>query len=527
MAYQAWQNSQGQPHFVSGMPQPTPGGMQRPAMPNRFPPPTTPPVPQQRMPISSQVPMAPPAPDTYQRTPQNPLPAAAPAPASPMAQIQQALGQTPQTAAGPTDPNAPPKPFENPLMPGGPVAFVAGGAAGVGLGEGLKYAFGNGAAADNDKIFKLAQKLDGALSRISQPFGDWIKARLDRPDANKTLRTMFKYATPTEVEAQMKDRILKNAEKRFAKGGGQVVIKDHLSSATSLEELQKRVDSPSFREAMSKAGFPDKKIVGMSSYTKGQTRMLGDYTRHQQMLQKLKAKGVGPIGRGFYSTLNHIRRIFGMEMMKHSGQKFGFLNKMAPFLGGAMIFGQAFGEAKKAEGGKGEKAKTFFHNFLGSGLGLFAGWEISRQLFRPAGLFDKILGKRSLATLLPFVRKFSVGGFAAEILCMTLLAIPFQKVGEGISHLLFGKPQHEKKAENEAKGIFAAKPIPGSLNRSQSAFQSAYSSPTNPSAPTEEATTTPASVIPVDSIRNSPIQAQQDQLAQSIINSLGSGGGGH
>ena len=211
--------------------------------------------------------------------------------------------------------------------------------------------------------------------------------------------------------------------------------------------------------------YKDKRLTkyldGAAKFTKGQKSVL---TRYQQRAKILAGQSMG-IGRSINNFAFHIKSIFNADALKDSlgggarqaaegaakgGLKqrvLGFLGKYGgPLMMGALVVGMPLQEASKAE--KGEKTKTFFHNFFGEQLGLFLGWEASRGLLRGTGLIGKLMGGRSL---LRFMKVGSLGGFAAEMLAMFVLAVPFQKVGEKISNALFGEPK--KKADPNYKPI--------------------------------------------------------------------------
>ncbi len=183
-------------------------------------------------------------------------------------------------------------------------------------------------------------------------------------------------------------------------------------------------------------------------------------------------KATGPIGRGIALFSQYIQRIFnGDTMSMGSG---GASRFFGPVLAGGIIFGQSFTKAKNAQ--PGEKKKAFFHDFLGTGIGNFIGWELGRKWLNSSGVMHKVLGKG--ATLRPFDNKIgrwmpifgekfgslfgkgilskiagrglggffaslTLGGLATELLAMFAFGSAAQFVSEKISHLIFGKPSKE------------------------------------------------------------------------------------
>ncbi len=232
-----------------------------------------------------------------------------------------------------------------------------------------------------------------------------------------------------------------------------------------------------------------KQVLGLSKRIEGLNNHFFPVYREQfhlmDQLTRTTAKGakpIGPIGRFFAGTMNYIRRIFGGDSLtsyvgssakKAAGQE-GILGRlMGPFMVGALAIGQSFSEAHKAE--KGEKLKTFFHDFLGTGIGSFVGWEIGRSLLNRTGVVSKLMGNlgrkfiRIVPRFIPGIGGwgFTLAGAAVELLSMFVIAIPFQRAGEWIAHRLFGKPNKVLEEDLKEKGIVLAKPLPAGSNPQQ------------------------------------------------------------
>lgn len=365
-------------------------------------------------------------------------------------------GAVPGMAAAP--------PEMQPFLPT-PKDMAVGAVAGYGIAKGLnemekRSAIKRGANWLDRQwgIRHFNQALD---ERVVPGIESQIKKHLSSrfPDAATRFNIALNRATPAEMESLMRRDILHNLEKKFPelKSALEPLRKNTSGVTGLLDELNK----PQFREAVLKAnqgltkpykaGKLAKYLDGTAKYTKGQSQVL---ERYIQRAKALKGQKIG-VGRWINSFMHSIKSIFNAEALKDTFGKGGkaaaeaagatglkaklgkFFSKFAgPGLMGALVIGTPIQQARKAE--KGEKIKTFFHNFFGEQLGLFLGWEVSRGLLRGTGLIGKLLGGRSL---MRFLKIGSFGGFVAEMLAMFVLAVPFQKVGEKLSHLVFGKPK--------------------------------------------------------------------------------------
>lgn len=213
------------------------------------------------------------------------------------------------------------------------------------------------------------------------------------------------------------------------------------------------------------------------------------YQGQAEVSAMLKSKGVGPIGRMIGSSMNYLKRIFNGETFQpgHQLEKGGLFSGLGgTVFAGMFIFGQAVKKARDAK--EGEKTKTFFHDFLGAGLFNFIGWEIGRKVLNGSGIFHQVpkmlpflksskrpfnnrvirylpiigegfgkgvrkligenkwgirLGNFSGKWLGGGLARLTLGGLATELIAMFVIGGLFQKVGEKLSHMIFGKPSEE------------------------------------------------------------------------------------
>lgn len=209
------------------------------------------------------------------------------------------------------------------------------------------------------------------------------------------------------------------------------------------------------------------------------------YEAQAKLAANLARDGVGPIGRTIALGGQYLQRIFNGETLS-MGAKKGFMNwsLLGPVAAGAMIFGMAFKKANHAK--EGEKTKTFFHDFFGSGVANFIGWELGKKWLNSTGLFHKVLGRfatkrpfdaTSMGRWIPFFgencgkwvqkacggqtmaaqglgtvfgkglggffSRLTLGGLATELTAMFVFGSGMQWVGEKVAHVIFGKPSKE------------------------------------------------------------------------------------
>jgi hypothetical protein len=219
------------------------------------------------------------------------------------------------------------------------------------------------------------------------------------------------------------------------------------------------------------------RISGLNEY------YLPLYKEQTALSARLQFKGTGPVGRTFANGINYLKRIFNGDTLRMSGntavegttrtafqQVKSTLSKFAlPGLAGALIFGASIKKAGKAKDG--EKTQTFFHDFLGTAIGNFIGWEFGRKMLNSFQFSNKLLGKHALNTLprifgrtIPFLGTITLGGFVTEILAMFVVGGLFQNIAEKISDAIFGKPSEESLKGKSTSTPSSLQPNPAMLN---------------------------------------------------------------
>lgn len=186
------------------------------------------------------------------------------------------------------------------------------------------------------------------------------------------------------------------------------------------------------------------------------------YREQTKLSARLQLKGTGPVGRLFANGVHYLKRIFNGDTLRMGGNAAAegatqttlqtlksTLSKFAlPGLAGALIFGSSVKKAEKAKDG--EKTQTFFHDFMGTAIGNFIGWEFGRKVLNSFQFAGKLLGKHSLNTLprvfgrtIPLLGSITLGGFVTEMIAMFVIGGVFQNIAEKISDAIFGKPSEE------------------------------------------------------------------------------------
>lgn len=442
-----------------------------------------------------------------------------------LAMARQAL-QSPNAGDGFSNPNgANSEEMVNPLMPGTPADMLAGGVVGTGIGLGMNYLSQKGSTV---QAAKFIDKLPG-ISKLSA----WLDQKvLKNPSFNEkawvkemTLAHARGAASPeaavkaamAQMEARHIGMVLKPFEKNpeiIKRLGGHTSFEKFMEAAT--REVGTLAKGTKAEQKLAKT------IRGLGQQIKGKNNLYSPLFRDQaRLVHLLEKEGVGPIGRSAAMGMNYLHRIFGGEMLKDSmsfmkkggnasaaaaasvtpgaqaavnatekgligGSKGLFGKLFGPFLAGAMIIGQSFAKAKKAP--EGEKGRTFFHDFIGTGIGQFIGWEFGRKVLNSFGIVPKLLGGAarklpfgflSKVPLLKVISGVTLGGVVTEMLAMFVIAGLFQKVFEGISHKIFGTPS--KDALEGGKGK-PAQQLPSSTNGQPLSRKSRYNSLFSPAS---------------------------------------------
>lgn len=250
------------------------------------------------------------------------------------------------------------------------------------------------------------------------------------------------------------------------------------------------------------------RIVGLNRHYKPV------YEGQARLTAKMAAEGVGPVGRFMGLTGQYLQRIFNGETLSMGSKSFLSMSLMGPMLAGGFIFGMSAQKAKNAK--EGEKTKTFFHDFFGTGIANFVGWELGKKWLNSTGIVHKVLGKFS--TKRPFdnavgryipifgegagkatqsglqkigangkfanfmgkvagkgiggwFARLTLGTLATELIAMFAIGSAFQFVGEKVAHLIFGKPSQES---IDGKGKQKSQQQPGNPQMMPQAGQSGY-----------------------------------------------------
>jgi hypothetical protein len=325
-----------------------------------------------------------------------------------------------------------------------------------------------------EKYTKLTQKgFEEQLQKLGSEYSGkelaYLTAQLNQ-ERQAALKWAEKMPAFTSKQADWLAASTKQA--RF-----QNVINATQAKLEVLEELGNKATKEQKHLYQSLRGLKER-INGLNNFYKP------SYESQAKLAAKLAQDKIGPIGRTIALGGQYLQRIFNGETLS-MGSK-GFLNKglLGPIAAGALIFGMSFKKSKEAK--EGEKTKTFFHDFFGSGIANFIGWELGKKWLNSTGLFHKVLGR--FATKRPFdatrvgrwmpffgenfgkmvqkacggenilakglglitgkglggfFSRLTLGGLATELTAMFAFGSGMQWVGEKIAHAIFGKPSQE------------------------------------------------------------------------------------
>jgi hypothetical protein len=266
-------------------------------------------------------------------------------------------------------------------------------------------------------------------------------------------RTLYNFLNPTyvaEYNAELKSKALKEWEN--------TVGKHSAHDAGVLNELNRQFRYLDGKKRLTKEeSILRRELYHIKERVSGINKIYTPLFESQaKQTAQLSAEGVGPVGRTFRSFANYLQRIFRGDTMgmgsKAATAGEGFFAKLThyvrpavmPMFLGATIFGFSFQSAKNAQ--PGEKKQAFFHNLLGSQIFNFIGWEFGRKLLNASHFGDKVFRGLAGKTLpgilqkLPVLGGITLGGLGTELVAMFIFGGLFQKVGEKLSHAIFGKP---------------------------------------------------------------------------------------
>jgi hypothetical protein len=265
---------------------------------------------------------------------------------------------------------------------------------------------------------------------------------------------------------------------------------DNLNFETTLNQVRAQMHyletaphklSPEENQILQRLRGVKERIRGLKSHYKPA------YEAQAKLTAKLAADGVGPVGQFLALGGQYLQRIFNGDTISMGSKSMFNANLLGPMMAGAFIIGMSAQKAKNAK--EGEKTKTFFHDFFGTGIANFVGWELGRKWLNSSGLVYKALGRfgtkrpfyNPIGSYLPIVgercgigvEKFlqkrlggknmvtqvmgavmgkglggffagvTLGGLATELIAMFAFGSAFQFVGEKIAHVFFGKPSQD------------------------------------------------------------------------------------
>jgi hypothetical protein len=363
------------------------------------------------------------------------------------------------------------------VMPGGPSAFLYGGLAGCGSAYLLNQLFMD--RAGGSLLARGAARLDN-VPGIRYASGFIEKQVFDRlRGGNAWAQQLALHMPPSTVEKLHLEKLIRAREATL----GADLTKKLLSQAGSAATLETRAARlvKVAKDAKTRRVL-DEVLRGTRSLN---NQFFGIYRDQHRLMQTL-GKDVGPIGRMYANSMLYLKRIMGGHTLHLSSapaaQSTSILGKagnlfskcLGPFLAGGIIFGLSYGHAKKAE--EGDKFKTFMHSLFGIGLGNFIGWEVGKKLIRFTlnTVMPKFGNKHllfGLSRFVPLLGRVTWAGTIAEIGAMLILSQPFQKLGEKVAHLIFGKPKSVIDEENKKQGIYPAKALPSTNEPGQSGLK--------------------------------------------------------
>ncbi len=317
------------------------------------------------------------------------------------------------------------------------------------VGRGIHGVFNNIKSIFNGDNIKHGEHIDDVTSKIDKALRGTHKQFTNQVASAGEFSAQKLNAEAAVKSLEKLDGQIKGVTKGLA--SIQVSASDNAVQAiNTLRNASDGITKQAVADLTKTLSKPDKAKVKAAAKLLSEQTALKNIAKDAPSAIAAHSKVVGESGR--YS-LKTVKSFINKEVSVH-GSKASALKKnmgklFGPFLAGALVVGFAFNASKKADT-KEEKRKMFAHNFLGEGMGLFFGWLVAEKALRTTNIATKMLSSASMGR---FARMGSVGGFVAGIAAMTVLSVPFKKVGEAISHTLFGKPNKELLEEKEKAGI--------------------------------------------------------------------------
>ncbi|WP_373531657.1 hypothetical protein [Vampirovibrio sp.] len=326
--------------------------------------------------------------------------------------------------------------------------------------------------------------------------------------------------------------------------------------------------SPDEKQILQKLRGLKERIRGLKGHYKPA------YEAQAKLTAKLAEGNVGPLGRMMALSGQYIQRIFNGDTLSLGSKSIFNASLLGPLMAGGFLFGMSLQKAKNAK--EGEKTRTFFHDFFGTGIANFVGWELGRKWLNSSTAFHKLLGKfgtmrpfdNAVGSRIPifgerfgkgvqkllggegsrfakgmgtvfgkgiggFFARLTMGGLATELIAMFAIGSAFQFGGEKIAHLIFGKPSKDsldgkgKQPAQAPQGIITPpgmQPAGGMAPNPMS--KASVNSPQNPLQPPGFVPQAPAGIQPKampsfslspSQIIDNPASKQMKSMESSII----------
>jgi hypothetical protein len=314
-------------------------------------------------------------------------------------------------------------------------------------------------------ISHLDEKLDSNLARNVEKYPNWLKELIhaDAVVAKGTSPEAQAAATEKHMAAVRGRRIqtlptsLGKHQEVLEKLGGADLLDTDALKKLDAEGLSKDLEAKTTQlDDLVKAGtLTDKEAKGVkkaliNSHLPVLMGQLDDSAgKLARQTARLSSNGVGPMGRAFRTSGTYLSRSVSADAANSLALSDGSIKQKAasftskafgPALMGIFTVVPAALEAKKAE--KGDKTRSFFHNFIGTGISTAIGFEVGKRFIHATGLPAKLPGANRV--IIPLVR-ITAGRFVAGLGAMFIFGTAFQKIGEKISNAIFGKPKSAQK----------------------------------------------------------------------------------
>lgn len=333
----------------------------------------------------------------------------------------------------------------------------------------------NGLKGYQDRLEETFKQRVNSLSTDSPDYQkDYNKLKSDKQLREVTDKNIFNFAEKTAPN-QTNPKLPQSFDQAMSQAKAQMRYLEKLEEGgTKLSKEQKQI--------LERLKGAKERMNGLKGHFKP------SYEAQARLTAQMAKNEVGPLGRTVALAGQYLQRIFNGDTMSMGNRGKGFLSSamMGPLLAGALIFGQSIKKARDSEDD--QKVKIFFHDFFGSGIANFIGWEFGRKWLNSTGIAHKALGKfgtkrpfdNAMGRWMPvFGEKFgktvgnpivktfgqnwftkgvrtvlgtglgglmsrlTLGGLATELAAMFVFGSAFQWVGEKVSHGIFGRPSKD------------------------------------------------------------------------------------